>query len=172
MDNRKGTTLLTQRLEVHFLADRWRVERSPHVFEQLAPTSPPAFKVFLPKPVFIFTKPQPCPGGHAKVLINFKGGQTFAEIRFVKLFELHVFSIFWGCLCRLQQPQPSTSRFNPSNRKDGVVGVALSEPLDAALRLSVVKMGPSLEATDFCHGKVGGGTWWPLKTHATLKTFG
>jgi len=34
---------------------------------------------------------------------------------------------------------------NSLPRQDGVVGVALSEPLDAALRLSVVKMGPSLE---------------------------
>lgn len=29
--------------------------------------------------------------------------------------------------------------------EEGVVGLAFSEPLDAALRLSVVKMGPSLE---------------------------
>lgn len=34
---------------------------------------------------------------------------------------------------------------NSLPRQEGVVGLAFSEPLDAALRLSVVKMGPSLE---------------------------
>lgn len=70
-----------------------------------------------------------------------------------------------GCL-----PQPF-QLFQPINPKDGVVGVALSEPLDAALRLSVVKMGPSLEATQKLPLEVGG-VPLALKNHATLKTFG
>ena len=72
MDNREGTraTLLTQPLEVQILADRWRVERSPHVFEQPAPTSPPAWKVFLPDMCLSLSNLDPAQG-HAKVFILF-----------------------------------------------------------------------------------------------------
>lgn len=64
-----------------------------------------------------------------------------------------MFSLYWGCQ---QVVFPNLSQpFQPINPKDGVVGVALSEPLDAALRLSVVKMGPSLEATASCRGSWG-----------------
>lgn len=78
--------------------------------------------------------------------------------------------LYIGDVSRLSSPTISQP-FQPINPKDGVVGVALSEPLDAALRLSVVKMGPSLEATQKLPLEVGGVPGGP-ENHATLKTFG
>lgn len=55
----------------------------------------------------------------------------------------HIPRNFWAfsAFPRISTLQPY---FRP-DFKEGVVGLAFSEPLDAALRLSVVKMGPSLE---------------------------